>query len=64
MLIIPHLISHIDNQSFFLVLGKGPNEGVNDSIGAAEKKSVLTLVKHIQNFASLYISKVMKVTCM
>ena len=29
----------------FLVLGEGPTDGQNDSTGAAEKNSVLTLVK-------------------
>ena len=48
----------------FLVLGEGPTQGINDSTGAAEKKLVLTLVKETQNFAYVYITMVMKVTCM
>ena len=35
----------------FLVLGKGPTEGINGSVCTAGKKMVLTLVKQIQNFA-------------
>ena len=43
---------HLDNpQNNFLVLGKKPTEGINGSVGAAEKKLVLTLVEQIQNFA-------------
>ena len=43
---------HIDNPKInFLVLGEGPTEGINGSVGAAEKKLLLTLVKQIQNFA-------------
>ena len=44
--------SHFDNpKNNFLVLGKGPTEGNNGGVCAAEKKIVLTLVKQIQNFA-------------
>ena len=33
--------SHTDNQkNNFLVLGEGPTQGINDSTGAAEKKSI------------------------
>ena len=35
----------------FLRLGERPTEGTNDSIDAAEKDLVLTLVKQRQNFA-------------
>ena len=35
----------------FLVLDEGLTGGINASIGTAEKKLVLTLVKKIQNFA-------------
>ena len=39
---------HLDNpQNNFLVLGKKPTEGINGSVGAAEKKLVLTLVEQI-----------------
>ena len=48
----------------FLVLVEGPTQGINDSTGAAEKKLVLTLVKETQNFVYVYITMVMKVTCM
>ena len=42
----------IDNpKNNFLVLGKGPNEDINGSVGTAEKNIVLTLVKQVQNFA-------------
>ena len=44
--------SHTDNQrNNFLVLGEGPTEGINNSVGAAEKNLALTLIKQIQNFA-------------
>ena len=44
--------SHTDNQKYnFLVLGYGPTEGINDTVRAAERKLVLTLVKQTQNFA-------------
>ena len=46
---------HIDNpKNNFLVLGKEPTEGINRSVGTAEKKV----------FASLHIAMVMRVTCM
>ena len=38
------------NKKTFLVLGEGPTEGINDSVGAAEKKLVLTLAKRRQSF--------------
>ena len=41
--------SHNDNQkNYFLLLGVGPADGINDSTGAAKK--ILTLEKQIQNF--------------
>ena len=44
--------SHTDNQNNnFLVLAEGPTKGSNDSVGAAEKNLVLTLIKQMQNFA-------------
>ena len=56
--------SHIDNlKNNFLVLGKGPTGSINGSVGTAEKNIELTLVKQIQNFAQIYITMVMKVTC-
>ena len=43
--------SYTDNQkNGFLVLGEGPTEGINDSVGAAEKSLILTSVKHRQHF--------------
>ena len=44
-----------------LVLGKGPTQGINGTVG---KKIVLTLVKQIQNFAKFYITMMMRFTCM
>ena len=45
-------LSHIDNsKNIFLVLGDGPAEGINGSVGAAEKKMILALVKQIRYFA-------------
>ena len=56
---------HINNlKNDFLVLGERTTEGINGSVGAAEKKLVLTLVKQIQNFVLVYIIMVMRVTCM
>ena len=56
---------HTDNgKNNFLVFGEGPTQSINTSTGEAEKKIVLTLVKQIQNFAYVYITVVMKVTCM
>ena len=43
---------HTDNlKNNFLALDERPNQGINDSTGAADKKLVVTLVKQIQNFA-------------
>ena len=43
---------HIDNlKNNFLVLGEGSIEAINGSVGATEKKIILTLVNQIQNFA-------------
>ena len=61
---IYHLTLTNNRKSNFLVLGKGPTQGINDSTGSAEKKLVLTLVKQIQKFAYVYITMVMTVTCM
>ena len=56
--------SHTNNRkNKFLVFGEGPTQGINDSTGAATNL-VLTLVKQIQNFADVYITKLMRVTCM
>ena len=44
--------SHTDNRKNNLfVLGERPTQGINDSTGSAEKKLVLILAKHVQNFA-------------
>ena len=54
--------SHSYNQNNnILVLGEEPNQSINDSIGSAEKKLVLTLVKQRQNFALVYITMVLRV---
>ena len=45
----------------FLILGEGPADSINDSTGAVKKKS---LVKQIQNSAWVYITMVMRVTCL
>ena len=43
--------SHTDNrQNDFLVLDKGPTDGINGSVGAGQEKLVLNLVKQIQSF--------------
>ena len=60
---IYHLTLTDNRKSNFLVLGKGPTQGINDSTGSAEKKLVLTLVKQIQKFAYVYIIMVVTVTC-
>ena len=45
--------SHSDNcENNFLILGEGPTFGINGKFGSPEKKkSVLILLKRIQNFA-------------
>ena len=50
-MIVHHLILIIEKNNF-LLLAKGPTDGVNDSTDVAGKKLVLTLVQWIQNFAS------------
>ena len=45
----------------FLVLGEGPIDGINDSTSVPEKKSIN--FSDIQNFAKVYITMVMRVTC-
>ena len=47
-----------------LALAEGSTEGINGSVGAAEKKLVWTLVTQIQHFAQVYTTLVMIVTCM
>ena len=59
MLIIPHHLIPVTKKNKFLALDEGPSEGINDSLGAAEKKKVLTLVKQRQNFVSVCISTVL-----
>ena len=39
-------------------------EGINDTTGAAEKKFLIGLVKQIQNFTKVYITMMIRVTCM
>ena len=57
--------SHTDNRkNNFSVLGDGATQGINDDTDSAEKKLLLTLVKQIQNFAKVYITMVIRVTCM
>ena len=57
--------SRTDNQkNNFSILGEGATQGIDGSVGAAEKKLVFTLVKQIQNFAQVYITMVMRVTCL
>ena len=51
MLIIFHNLISIIQKNNFLVLGEGPTEGINGSVGTTEKNLVLTLVKQIQTFA-------------
>ena len=51
MLIIFHNLILIIQKNNFLVLREGPTEGINGSVGTAEKNLVLTLVKQIQTFA-------------
>ena len=58
------LIIGVDNSSSpqidqsrnnFLVLGEGPIEGINGRVAAAEKKSILTLIKQIQNLVYVHM---------
>ena len=58
--------SHTDNpKNNFLGLDKVPSDGINDNAGAAgEKKIILSFINQIQNFAYVYITMVIKVTCM
>ena len=57
--------SHSNNQkNYFLVLGEGPNKGIDVSIGAGEKKLVLTLGKKRQNFVWVCITTLLIVICM
>ena len=46
-----HQLILIILKKFFLVLGEGPTEGIDGSVGVAEKKSVLTLIKQRQHLA-------------
>ena len=46
-----HQLILIILKKFFLVLGEGLTEGIDGSVGAAEKKSVLTLIKQRQHLA-------------
>ena len=62
LMIFHHLILIVEKNKF-LVWGEGPTQGINDSTDAAKKK-MNTLVKWKQNFAQVYITMVMRVTCM
>ena len=45
--------SHIGNcKNYFLVLGKGPTDEINDSVDAAEKKSRINFIKPKTKFCS------------
>ena len=44
----------------FLILG----EGINDTTGAAEKPFLVGLVKQIQSFTNVFITMMIRVTCM
>ena len=47
-----------------MILGEGPTFGINGKFGSPEKKkSVLILLKRIQNFAWVYIIMVIIVVC-
>ena len=48
LITVHHLILIIEKN--FLKLGEGPTDGITDSISAAEKILVLTLVKQWENF--------------
>ena len=37
------------------MLGEGPIEGINGRVAAAEKKSILTLIKQIQNLVYVHM---------
>ena len=46
-----------NSQDSFLILGEGPTDDINGSIGAPEKKSLVSiLVKRRQNFARVWIT--------
>ena len=56
---------HIDKgKNSFLVLGNEPIKGINGSAGTAEKNIALTLAKQTLKFAQVYITMVMRITCM
>ena len=63
LIIVNHLILIIQQINNFLVLNEGIIEGINGSVGTAEKILVITFVKQMQNFAYLYITMVVRVTC-
>ena len=52
----------INNKKTFLGLGEEPLDGINDSTGTPGKEIALTLVIK-KNFAKVYITMVMRVTC-
>ena len=43
---------------------EGPAEGINGSVGIADKELILTLVKQIQNYAQFCIEMLMEVSSM
>ena len=63
LIIVNHLILIIQQINNFLVSNEGIIEGINGSVGTAEKILVITFVKQMQNFAYLYITMVVRVTC-
>ena len=52
----------INNKKKFLGLGEEPLDAINDSTGTPGKEIALTLVIK-KNFAKVYITMVMRVTC-
>ena len=54
-LIIVHHPILIILKIIYLILGEGDTFDFNGNFGAPEKKLILILVKHAQNFASVYI---------
>ena len=61
LIILSHLIL-INNKKKFLGLGEEPLDAINDSTGTPGKEIALTLVIK-KNFAKVYITMVMRVTC-
>ena len=56
---------HDDNRrNNNLVLREGDTFGIDGSFGAPEKSLIITLLQESQNFASVYITMVIIVTCL